>query len=65
MDLAATLAEVMNMRLLFSPGDAEDISYRNLRRSPDPRILLVRAQCEQLWREFESFADELSLIEVT
>jgi hypothetical protein len=54
----------MQMSLFFSPGDAEDISYRNLRGSSDPRIAWARAQCEQLWCEFEPFADEHFLIEV-
>jgi hypothetical protein len=49
---------------LFSAGDAEDISYRNLRDSPNKRVAEIRAQCEQLWIEYKPFADDHFLIEL-
>lgn len=49
---------------LFTPGDADDISYRNLRDSPQPRVAQTRAHCEALWQQYEQFADEHFLTEV-
>lgn len=50
--------------LFFSPGTAEDISYRNLRDSPDQRVAQIRARCEQLWSEYRGFADDHFLVEL-
>ncbi len=50
--------------MLFSPGEADDITYRNIRDSSDPRVVTIRDRCEALWREYESFADNHYLVEV-
>jgi hypothetical protein len=50
--------------LFFSPGDAEDISYRNLRDFTYSRVVAIRLKCEQLWNEYKEFADDHFLIEL-
>lgn len=50
--------------LLLTAGAAEDISYRNLRDSQNPRIVQIRAQCEALWQVYEPYADQHFLREI-
>lgn len=48
---------------LFSPGDATDQSYLNVRDSADARIATIREHTEQLWVEYECHADPHFLTE--
>ena len=49
---------------LFTPGDAADPSYRNLRDGTSERLRQARAHCEYLWQFFEHCADPEFLTEL-
>jgi hypothetical protein len=49
---------------LFMPGETEDLSYRNIRDSAQPRAAQIREYCEALWRIYEPCADEHFLTEI-
>jgi len=50
---------------LFTPGDAEDKAYINLRDLADePHAVAGRAFCERLWRTFHADADPHFLTEI-
>jgi hypothetical protein len=42
----------------FSADPANDVVYRNLKGSQDPRVQEIRAHCESLWQHFFPYADE-------
>lgn len=49
---------------LFSPGDASDPAYRNLRSSTHAEAKEGKAFAERLWREYHLYADANFLTEV-
>jgi hypothetical protein len=49
---------------LFTPGDAADPSYRNLRDGTSERLRRARAHCKYLWLLFEHHADPEFLTEL-
>jgi hypothetical protein len=49
---------------LFTPGDAADPSYRNVRDGTNERLRRAKAHCEYLWLFFEHCADPEFLTEL-
>lgn len=49
---------------LFTDDPATDMSYINIRDAADDRMLAVRRNCEELWNDFEPFADDEFRIEI-